>query len=441
MRTAKLLLIATTCVLLVSTATQGLAAKKSWSIKTKVAPGVWHTNMRDASGPFRMHILSIKLSKPSTLDTVLATDVLPGRETTSSMAARSNAIAAVNGSYSHESGRPVYAFARDGYLDQTPFSWGRNFAPISGEAGAYFGHPEVTTWLTDDATGAVHTIERVNAGPPLDDELALFTPSGAWEERPPQFACSARLIPIETPKVFPEPGVGAIHVVDEVVCRKWRLGRQGGVVVSTPMLGARAPEISTLVPGQQLTLGWSPTWLGVKDMVGGNPTLIEDGLIQWQSVIGNTAFHNRNPRTGIGLTPDGRVLLVTVDGRQPGYSVGMTLRKFATFFKSLGAQWAINMDGGGSSTFVLKGRIRNRPSDGPERAVSSSVVLLPGPDPGEPIQPPPPPEVVAGSENAAVWLDVVSDPGSTGGLADFLQRSGRSLSGDLKEAARRFARR
>jgi hypothetical protein len=121
---------------------------------------------------------------------------------------------------------------------------------------------------------------------------------------------------------------------------------------------------------------------------------------------------------------------VVVDGRKAGYSAGMTLRGFAHLFKRLGAVRAMNMDGGGSSTMVVRGRVINRPSDGRERHVSSAVLVLPGPDGGEPrsvggaatVALPPPRTSQVATRRA--WAEAAHDPGSTGGLADALLRGG-----------------
>jgi exopolysaccharide biosynthesis protein len=84
----------------------------------------------------------------------------------------------------------------------------------------------------------------------------------------------------------------------------------------------------------------------------------------------------RHPRTGVGLTRDGAALLVTIDGRR-ATAVGMTLREFAGFMQSLDAIWAVNLDGGASTTMVVRGKVRNAPSDPyGERRVPNAVVLL-----------------------------------------------------------------
>ncbi len=79
-----------------------------------------------------------------------------------------------------------------------------------------------------------------------------------------------------------------------------------------------------------------------------------------------------------GVTADGRVLLVTVDGRRPGVSVGVTLVEGARVMASLGAREAMNLDGGGSTTMAIGGRVVNRPSDPTgERPVAEGIFVLP----------------------------------------------------------------
>jgi Phosphodiester glycosidase len=415
----------------------GAAPGRSWVRKKRIAPGVMYTRLKDASGPFRIHMLSIDASRPSTLDVVLSNDRLPGSETTSSMARRSGAIAAVNGDYAVGTGRPVYDFARDGSLDQTTEQWGRNFSLDTTETLSYIGHPRTKVWLRNLSTGSLHAIDSVNQGDPAVDEVAMFTPSAEEDAKPPRQACSARLLPSEGPVLrTADPGVDSTFLVDKVVCAGYRLKRRGGVVLSTPSVGPRTIEITSMQPGQQITVTWTLGWMGVFDTIGGNPTLMEDGGIVWKNFEGDSPFLRRNPRTGVATTGNGRVLLVAVDGRRPRYSVGMSLREFAMFFRDQGAEWALNLDGGGSTTFWVKGDVKNRPSDGPERPVSSSIVLLRGSDPGEGSA-----GILsaAGAATSAGGVeDAVEDPASTGGLASYLEEKGADLTPALHRAAEKF---
>ena len=124
--------------------------------------------------------------------------------------------------------------------------------------------------------------------------------------------------------------------------------------------------------------------MGVKEAVGGSSILVKDGAVVYpEDYSGGT-----NPRTAVGIKADGTVVFYEVDGRQAPYSTGMYLYELALMMKDLGCVDAMNLDGGGSSTFATQregedndnGRagltIRNRPSDGYERTVSSTLMVV-----------------------------------------------------------------
>lgn len=85
----------------------------------------------------------------------------------------------------------------------------------------------------------------------------------------------------------------------------------------------------------------------------------------------------RHPRTVIGSFPNDEIFIVVVDGRQPGWSSGITMEEIQLRLLDLGAVSAYNLDGGGSSTMFFQGRVLNRPSDGWERAVATHILILP----------------------------------------------------------------
>ena len=111
---------------------------------------------------------------------------------------------------------------------------------------------------------------------------------------------------------------------------------------------------------------WEP-----KNAVGGGPMLVVDGKdvstdSYWGECLdsGGTAAFSRVPRTGVGITSDGSVLLIVCDGRGMLGSPGMTLSELADTFIKHGAVKAMNFDGGGSSAIVgLGGQLLNWPSD------------------------------------------------------------------------------
>jgi exopolysaccharide biosynthesis protein len=116
--------------------------------------------------------------------------------------------------------------------------------------------------------------------------------------------------------------------------------------------------------------------------------LVRDSVVVGEvDTEGQPSFRLRNPRTAAGIARDGkRLILVVVDGRQKGYSDGMTLRETANLLLALGARDAINLDGGGSSTLVYADpaargglRVADRPSDPTgERPVGDALGIVKG---------------------------------------------------------------
>ena len=118
--------------------------------------------------------------------------------------------------------------------------------------------------------------------------------------------------------------------------------------------------------------------LEVISALGGGPRLVKDGRefipFDWEW-FSHRLSQRRAPRTAVGITDAGKLLFVTVDGRSRR-NTGMTLQELARLMISLGSLDAMNLDGGGSATMVVGGRIMNDPSDGRERPVASALIVL-----------------------------------------------------------------
>lgn len=115
---------------------------------------------------------------------------------------------------------------------------------------------------------------------------------------------------------------------------------------------------------------------GVVSVLGGGDIILRDGEIT--DTLEDDAIETaRNPRTAVGITESGEFMLMVVDGRKSGYSVGVKLTALAEAMRDMGCTDAINLDGGGSSVMVLfgGGGIVNRPSDNAERSVPNAAVL------------------------------------------------------------------
>jgi hypothetical protein len=423
-----------------------------------LAPGVTHRVVHDGAGPFTENIATIDLAAASSPDPVLAGNRLRGVEATSSIGRRAGAVLAINGDYFLSSGRPVHAFAQDGRLAQTPQLLGRALGIDANGTRVQMGFPDARATLTtqSDTSTVTTSIPRWNSGPASADEVAAFTAAGSDLETPPNSDCYASLEATGSRVVHPDGGVDTPMALTGTP----RCGGDAALVPPTGVIldGSHYNSTGTflqgLQAGQSAQLTENLGFPGAVDVLGGNPVLIAGGVEQSQDLSGNDAFFSRQPRTAVGVTGDGRMLLVVVDGRQPGYSVGMTLQELADLMQSLGAQNAINLDGGGSTTMWVNGMLANRPSDGYQRGVGSALVVLPGSDVGQAdltVAPPNPtstatrPKVqrqptpalvspVFGGEPVAGWQAAASDPGSIGGLSAALADRGVALPPDLQRA-------
>lgn len=461
-------------VLMVATCAVASSAPRYRTRSRQVAPGVTLKKIVDRRGPNRIRVLEVDPAARVTLDVALATEELPGHETTSSMARRHGALAAINGDFtllpgSEGSGRPVNTFIEDGHLKASPLIWGRNFSITRDETTARVGHTRLRSWVTT-AYGERWEMKATNPLTPDPSGYTMYTPAGGKLFRPARNSCAARLLATGTSGWNGDlDGVSRNFLIDEVVCRRRPMKRKGGNVLTAPAGSPSGAAIkSDLVPGQEIGYGWSFNRPRVLDTIGGNPDLVDGGRVVGAECEGSY-FCDRNPRTGVGITADGKILLVTVDGRSHS-SKGMTLGEFGRLFLYLGAEKALNLDGGGSTTMVVRDRIVNEPSGAFERPVGSSLLVLPGPDRREsepapyvtpaPVPSPIPTPTPMGVPGLAVppaapaleiAIDGIQatvdpaclgllDPGSTGGMLDAVATGQLGPERDLPRPLRRALR-
>ncbi len=147
-------------------------------------------------------------------------------------------------------------------------------------------------------------------------------------------------------------------------------------VEAEEMVLSVGPEMAKRLPviqpgaGVTLSLNTSPDLNGVRTAIGGGPVLVRDG-----KAVGWKSRPVRHPRTAVGWNEE-YLFLIVVDGRQEGLSAGMNYPELAGLAIRLGCTEAINLDGGGSSTLWLGGQVVNTPSDGTERWVANSLVVV-----------------------------------------------------------------
>lgn len=116
----------------------------------------------------------------------------------------------------------------------------------------------------------------------------------------------------------------------------------------------------------------------VEEALGGNAILVKNSQVYQTPQTGS----EKEPRTAVGIKEDGDVFFAVIDGRQEPYSAGISMPDLAQLMIDLGAVTALNLDGGGSSTFTTRElggdqlEVDNKPSDRTERSVANSWLIV-----------------------------------------------------------------
>ncbi|GMU22286.1 MAG: hypothetical protein AMXMBFR13_23720 [Phycisphaerae bacterium] len=150
-------------------------------------------------------------------------------------------------------------------------------------------------------------------------------------------------------------------------------GSKANTLLNRATVGGQVAVSQTLrdyLPGCSTLSGYD--WTNTYACVGGNFIFLRDGVAQSTT---NAGLINLAPRTAVAYN-NTHIFFVVVDGRS-AISAGMNMTQLANFCtSSLGATWGYNMDGGGSSTMVVNGVVKNDPSDGSERAVANGLMMI-----------------------------------------------------------------
>ena len=340
-------------------------------------PGVTYDTRVDFTfhGPVVLHVLT--MPRPGglwALKPVLSNDAILGTEKVTAIEQRVSplaTVAGVNGDRFASNGRPSGILIRNGALDQGP-SDARS--SIGLDATGALRVEKVRLLATWQGTGQRQTLTAVNNSP-SSSGTSLYTP--AWGPATPAAPGSVEVVLEPFPPATPNVEVSG-RVVSVGGGGGTPIPADGAVLVArgaaaTNRVRAEAPAGSTV----HVRLILQPDWAGVTDALGGGPALVRRGKAIFDA---NEAFVANQlavpePRTAVGQLKDGRIVLVAADGRQPGYSTGMTNFELALALVKLGVVTGAALDGGGSTAMAFDGRLLNKPSDKRgERAVSRSAV-------------------------------------------------------------------
>jgi hypothetical protein len=149
------------------------------------------------------------------------------------------------------------------------------------------------------------------------------------------------------------------------------IGDNNLVLSFGPALIPKLPQPSKSM-ALKISTATQPDLAGVRTAIGGGPLLVSGGKAL---PISASRSNDRHPRSAVGWN-DSFYFFVQVDGRQPGFSVGMTLPELASYLVKQGCHEAMNLDGGGSSEIWIYGEIANRPCYGHERDTANALLVV-----------------------------------------------------------------
>lgn len=326
-------------------------------------------------GPAVMHVLT--MPRPGglwTLQPMLSNDAILGTETVTAMQQRASAsatVAGVNGDRFASNGRPSGILVRRGVLDHGP---GDNRSSIGIDSGGTLRVDRVRLRPTWQGTGQRQALSALNNSP-SSSGTSLYTP--AWGPSTPAATGSVEIVLRPFPATVPNVDVAG-QVVEVREGGGTAIPADGAVLVARGAVAVkRVRAEAALGTTVHVRFTLDPDWGGVIDALGGGPALIRDGkaIFDAGEAFVPSQLALSEPRTAVGQLADGRVVLVVVDGRRPGYSSGMTNFELALALLRLGVFTGAALDGGGSSTMAFEGQLLNRPSGDAERPVSDALQI------------------------------------------------------------------
>ena len=337
-----------------------------------VKDGVVHIRMTKylSGNPIRLNIIEINpsVNPDIKITPVMAGEKLAKKSTVVSMSRKNSAFAAINGSYfKPQTGVPLGILMINKKILTGPI-YDRVALGITDSG---FKMDRVSLNAKLNYLGRELKVNNINQPRTLCTDVLIYTEE--WGNLSPATPKYGIQIAIQDGKVVAK-STSPIAIP------------KNGFVISAPQskIGEFLAEekaktkimnkIST--PLITLDIKTNPDWDDVNHIIGGGPFLVKNGNVYVDYIEEKfKPIAGRNPRTAIGYTKEGNFIMVTIDGREQK-SVGAGLFELAKVMKSFECQYAMNLDGGGSSTMQVNGQIVNTPSVKGGIAVSNSLALV-----------------------------------------------------------------
>ncbi|MGM0547189.1 MAG: phosphodiester glycosidase family protein [Bacteroidota bacterium] len=344
------------------------------------AEGITYVSLSDSSKPWRIHLLEINPGKSSanirSHKAVADGDPsTPTRQTLSKMWAdlESNGekpIAGINADFFNmKTGDPINLQISKGlpaYMPHTPPN--RSQFGVTAEGSPFIDVLTLSGSIVSDQLYL--SLDGVNSLPPADGLTFINRkPDFSTEELDSLLILS--LQPVSNKKLH--------YVFDEQSFPNPPLIVASGTMKNSLLTLRETAD--TLQTQFRFSDDATPYNQEVHELVGGAAQLLEDGkeVIDRQleaEGIGQNFASDRHPRTAIGITAKGHIVMMVVDGRQDK-SAGMSLYELADFLKTYDVTEAVNLDGGGSTSMIINDEIVNSPSDkSGARTVSNGLFII-----------------------------------------------------------------
>ncbi|HHE54996.1 MAG TPA: phosphodiester glycosidase family protein, partial [Caldithrix abyssi] len=345
-----------------------------------VAPGIVYKHLRVFEKFWNINFLEIDLKNPYVkIETVKAENSLTGTETVSSMARKRSfaghqVVAAINADFFDIDGVPNNVQVVQGQILQNP----TNVSTLGFDAE---NHP----WLgmvsfngeiiTKNGNHSIQGINKIRE----PDEIVLYNSYYGSSTKTDRWGSEAAIHPI-TPWIVNDT-VWAVVTAKQSFKGDMAIPENGAVLSAQGEAMIFLDNNAVIGDTIALVLNLTPALPKLVEMVGGFPKIVYQGK-NWaakgyQEEGGPVHAFQVHPRTAIGFNADSsKFYFFTVDGRKPGVFRGMTLPELADVMIDFGVAYGVNLDGGGSTTFVLSTEVKNFPTEGEERPVAAALLAV-----------------------------------------------------------------
>lgn len=354
--------------------------KRTATEPTPVTNGVTASSevIDSVEGRVPIHVVTADTTDPNVrIGTVVSNDsvVDPGNETLSSMAHRTGAVAGINGGYfkMHASGQAVDGEIVDGEIWKSPTPNLEGTVAVLDHGSVVYGAQNFNGTVT--AGEATRSLTSINTlADATGDRLTMITPrlgavAETWMEGPHVVAVgmssdggkTIQISKISTETSLDDGHYGLVGGDADSASGRWILDHvEEGMTITTSHEISPNNNIQQLIQGSGLMLK--------------NGEVYDDPTEKMPSGL--------HPETAVGSTPDGRLVMVVIDGqRNAETALGVNWTHVASYLRSIGVSDAILLDGGGSSEMVVRepgdaeASIVNSPSDLAERPIANGLFI------------------------------------------------------------------